>query len=131
MIRKLKIPLLLATLVIATLFLNGCNEKMFLTVVAEPPTIAPSETSIITVIVTAGKNAATAKPVKDAKVTIWLPSKERVLAKLSSTTVMTDEQGNASVKLTASDVSPKTVHLTAQVKDTANKCVVAIRKTSQ
>ena len=72
--------LVLAILIIATAFSVGCKDKMFLTVFVEPPTIAPNQTSTITVIVTAGKNATTAKPVKDAKVTIWLPQKEKVVA---------------------------------------------------
>jgi hypothetical protein len=126
MTRKLGTPILLATFIIATVFLSGCNDKVFLTVFADPPTIAPNETSSITAVVKAGKNAATAKPVENATVTIWIPKTEGVLAKLSNTTATTNKQGTVVVKLTALDVK-KTVHITAKVKDEVSNCTVLIK----
>ncbi|MBM3235298.1 hypothetical protein FJZ31_03255 [Candidatus Poribacteria bacterium] len=126
MTRKPGTPLLLATLIIATAFLSGCEDKVFLTVFADPPTIALDGTSTITAVVKAGKNTETAKPVEAATVNIWIPTTEEALAKLSATTVTTDKQGTAAVKLTALGVK-KTVHITTRVKDKVSNCKVVIR----
>jgi hypothetical protein len=126
MTRKLGTPLLLATLIIATAFLSGCEDKVFLTVFADPPTIALDGTSSITAVVKAGKNAETAKPVEAATVNIWTPKTEEAFAKLSATTVTTDKQGTVAVKLTALGVK-KTVHITTKVKDKVSNCTVVIK----
>jgi hypothetical protein len=126
MTRKLRTLLLLATLIIATAFLSGCKEKVFLTLFADPPTIALDGTSSITVVVKAGKNTETTKPVEAATVNIWIPKTEEAFAKLSATTVTTDKQGTAAVKLTALGVK-KTVHITAKVRDKVGNCTVVIR----
>ena len=126
MTRKLRTLLLLATLIIATAFLSGCKEKVFLTLFADPPTIALDGTSSITVVVKAGKNTETTKPVEAATVNIWIPKTEEAFAKLSATTVTTDKQGAAAVKLTALGVK-KTVHITAKVGDKVSNCTVVIR----
>jgi len=117
-------------LIIAVPFLTGCSkDKVFITVVADPPTIAPEETSSIAVIVTAGENAASSKPIADATVRFWISAGEKVFAKLSNTTATTDNKGNASVKLTALDISPnKAIHVTAKVKDTSSNCTVMVKK---
>jgi hypothetical protein len=126
MTRKLGTLLLLATIIIATAFLSGCKDKLFLTVFADPPTIAKNETSSITAVVKAGKNSATAKPVEAATVNIWIPKTEEVFAQLSTTTKTTDQQGTVVVKLTALDVK-KTIHITVKVKDEISKCTVIIK----
>ena len=126
MTRKLGTPLLLVTIIIATAFLSGCKDKLFFTVFADPPTIAPDGTSSITAVVKTGKDAVTAKPVEATTVNIWIPKTEEVFAKLSTTTVTTDKQGTVVVKLTALGVK-KTVHITAKVKDEVSNCTVIIK----
>ena len=129
MIRQLFPPLLLVILIIASTLLAGCRGQVFLTVFAEPTTIAPGETSSITTVVTRGKNATSAKPVEGATVAIWIPQNEKAFAQLSETTVTTDGQGSAGVKLKAVDTSPnKTIHVKVKVKDKTSNCTVIITK---
>jgi hypothetical protein len=121
---------LVVILIIAVTFLTGCSkDKIFITVVADPPTIAPEETSSIIAIVTAGENTASSKPRADVTVRFWIAAGEKVFAKLSNTTATTDEKGNASVKLKALSISPnKAIHVTAKVKDTSSNCTVMVKK---
>jgi len=129
MTRKLSPSLWLVTIIIASIFLCGCKDEAFLTLFADPPTIAPNETSSITAVVRTGKSAATAKPMQDATVRIWIPQTEKAFAKLSNTTVTTNEQGTAVVKLTALGTSPnKTIHVSAKAKEKNCNCPVIIKK---
>ncbi|MHC4534852.1 MAG: Ig-like domain-containing protein [Planctomycetota bacterium] len=121
---------LVVILIIAVTLLTGCSkDKVFITVVADPPTIAPEETSSITAIVTAGENSARSKPIADVNVRFWIAAGEKVFAKLSNTSATTDQKGNASVQLTALDISPnKAIHVTAKVKDISGNCAVMVKK---
>jgi len=129
MIRKRFTPLLLVTLIIAAIFVGGCKDEVFLAVVAEPSTIGPNETSSITAVATTGKDIATAKPIKDAEVRIWISQTDKAFAQLSKTSVTTSEHGSAVVQLKALDISKdKTIPVTAKVREKTCNCVVFIRK---
>lgn len=129
MIRQLLTPLLLVTIIIAAILLGGCKDEVFLTVVADPPTIGPNETSLITAVATTGKEITTAKPIKDAAIRLWLPQTEKAFAQLEKTSVTTGEHGSAVVQLQSLDIpTNKTIHVTAKVEETTCNCIVIIKQ---
>ena len=128
MTRKLRPSLLLVTIIIAAILWCGCKDEVFLTLFADPPTIAPNETSSLTAVVRSGTSAATAKPMPDATVRIWIPQTEKAFAQLEKTTVTTNEHGTAVVKLKALGTSPnKTIHVSAKAQEKTCNCRVIIK----
>jgi hypothetical protein len=113
---------------IAAILWCGCKDEVFLTLFADPPTIAPNETSSLTAVIQSGNSAASAKPMPDATVQIWIPQTETAFAQLSQTTVTTNEQGIAVVKLKALATSPnKTIHVSAKAQEKTCNCPVIIK----